>query len=925
MKKANKADCIRRAINISSQKDFFKFDKKSYDANKIKKYIQITSPKLFELIKTIQELDKNDFEKYGKKFKHIIYSDVKSSIAGIKLVASVLKAYDMSNVYDSKFNFKINRSRNNDNFALLSSLAVYDKPFPVKLKRTIIKEFNRRPDNIYGENIRFLLIDSAYKEGIDVYDVKYLHLVDDLITPSDEKQAIGRGTRKCGQKGLKFNPELGWPLHVFKYKLIVDENKYGDSDSFMVYIKETDIDLKQLYFAAELEGICRFGAVDYEINKAIHEFGNDKEDDLNSKDIYTKYKKIDLFKQKSLYESLNKNKSGEFKLVEKARFNFGGAKTIVKKQKKPKPESYNKPYLDYNYDEDDEIFFKLKKKADILKGKIAAEKALEDYNSKLEYEKENQQLNDKIKYKKEKEEEIKKKKLIIEKKEEKQPKNLYHELIKYREQLNKRKNVMKKEGKEGFYDEDLGYIGAELKKPLKFIKMRKYIRSYFNKYKWGNLEFKNNCIKTTEEKSDDSDNRIVNLTNSQAFVSSFFNSKSVYKGLLLWHSVGTGKTCSAVAVASNSFEKDGYTIVWVTRHSLKSEIWKNIFDEVCSKTIEEKIKQGMKIPRDDVTGPLKYLDNRWVEPLSYKQFTNLINKKNALYKEMVDRNGKEDPFRKTLIIIDEAHKLFDENVPHQERPDINALKKALHKSYTHSKEDSCKLLLMTATPYTNNPMQLFKLLNLMKENDYFEEDFNKFKDYYLDPETYRFKKDSIKEFLDKISGYISYLNREKDVREFAYPVIYKKEVYYTTSDDFNSPIIRFYKLLLDDISDYITYINLEKGKDIIELLKEIGKNPKKATEVISQEEAIDLCYSKSNKGKLKKEEDSNKVDSIELIKGFIKKMDKNIKDLEKQNKKDAKQIEKEQKAKLKEREKLLKLKAKELAKLEKAKAKAKAK
>ena len=53
MKKANKADCIRRAINISSQKDFFKFDKKSYDANKIKKYIQITSPKLFELIKTI--------------------------------------------------------------------------------------------------------------------------------------------------------------------------------------------------------------------------------------------------------------------------------------------------------------------------------------------------------------------------------------------------------------------------------------------------------------------------------------------------------------------------------------------------------------------------------------------------------------------------------------------------------------------------------------------------------------------------------------------------------------------------------------------------------------------------------------------------------------------------------------------------------
>jgi len=829
--KATKADCIRKAINISSQKDFFKFDKKSYNAVKVKENIRVTSPKLFELMRTIQELDKYDFEKYGKNFKHIIYSDVKASIAGIKLVASVLKSYGMSNIYDNKFNFKIPDS--NNNFALLTSLSIYDKPFPVKLKNTIIKEFNRRPDNIYGENIRFLLIDSAYKEGIDVYDVKYIHLVDDLITPSDEKQAIGRGTRKCGQKGLKFHPELGWPLHVFKYKLMVDPNKYGDSDSFMVYIKETNIDLKQLYFAAELEGICRFGAVDYEINKAIHEFGDDKQDDLNSKDIYSKYTQFDLFKPKDMYESLDKTKNGEFKLIEKARFNFGGKKEIKNKIKK----------------------------------------------------------------------EIGKK-----------SKNLYQELIKYKEGKTKDRNKT-------FYDESLAYQGYELTKPLKFIKMRQYIRNYFDKNKWTNLVFKNNCEKSTQDKSDD---RIVNLTNSQAFVSSFFNSKSCYKGLLLWHSVGTGKTCSAVAIASNSFEKDGYTIIWVTRHSLKSEIWKNIFNEVCSKTIEEKLKKGIKIPKDDIIAPLKYLDNRWVEPLSYKQFTNLINKKNTLYNEMVKRNGKEDPFKKTLIIIDEAHKLFDENVPHQERPDINALKRALYKSYNYSKEKSCKLLLMTATPYTSNPMQLFKLLNLMRENDFFEEDFDKFKDKYLDSETYKFKTDANKEFLDKITGYISYLNREKDVREFAYPVIYKKEVYYTTNDDFNSPIINFYKLMLNDISDYINHINHKKGKDIITVFKELVKKPKKENEVISQEEALDLCYVKANKTKSKaKTDEVIKLDSFELMKEFIKTTEKNMKELEQKNKKDAKDIEKAEKAKLKELEKIAKLEAKEAAKKEKALAKKK--
>lgn len=68
------------------------------------------------------------------------------------------------------------------------------KPFPVKLRNEILKIYNKRPDNIYGENIRYLLIDQGFKEGIDVFDVKYVHIFDDLLTPSDEKQAIGRGT-----------------------------------------------------------------------------------------------------------------------------------------------------------------------------------------------------------------------------------------------------------------------------------------------------------------------------------------------------------------------------------------------------------------------------------------------------------------------------------------------------------------------------------------------------------------------------------------------------------------------------------------------------------------------------------------------------------------------------------------------------------
>ena len=96
---------------------------------------------------------------------------------------------------------------------------------------------------------------------------------------------------------------------------------------------------------------------------------------------------------------------------------------------------------------------------------------------------------------------------------------------------------------------------------------------------------------TREDKKDNKKSKIVNLTNSQKFVSSFFTPDSIYKGILFWHSVGTGKTCSAIATASSTFEKENYTILWVTRHTLKQDIWKNIFKDVCSATIKEQIEE----------------------------------------------------------------------------------------------------------------------------------------------------------------------------------------------------------------------------------------------------------------------------------------------------------------------------------------------
>ena len=61
----------------------------------------------------------------------------------------------------------------------------------------------------------------------------------------------------------------------------------------------------------------------------------------------------------------------------------------------------------------------------------------------------------------------------------------------------------------------------------------------------------------------------VEFNCTQNFIMDYFKPESPYKGILAWHSVGTGKTCTGIATASSSFEKEGYTILWVTRTTLK--------------------------------------------------------------------------------------------------------------------------------------------------------------------------------------------------------------------------------------------------------------------------------------------------------------------------------------------------------------------
>ena len=308
-------------------------------------------------------------------------------------------------------------------------------------------------------------------------------------------------------------------------------------------------------------------------------------------------------------------------------------------------------------------------------------------------------------------------------------------------------------------------------KKMSFQKMRDFIKTnYVGKFTWGDIVIENKCINKPQQGG----SRIMTLNPTQDFVRTFFTPESPYKGLLLFHSVGTGKTCSAIATATSSFELEGYTILWVTRNTLKSDVYKNMFDDICHIILAEKMKkQGLKIP-DDPSKRKRLLSKNWIEPISYKTFSNLLTPgaHNIYMDKLIQRNGKRDILRKTLIIIDEAHKLYGGDLKASERPNMKIMEELLQKSYKVSSKDSARLLIMTATPFTNSPMELFQLINLCKEDqrEKITTDIREFKRNYMSSDNL-LTNNGIKKLADKLIGYISYLNREQDPTQFAQPIM----------------------------------------------------------------------------------------------------------------------------------------------------------
>lgn len=195
---------------------------------------------------------------------------------------------------------------------------------------------------------------------------------------------------------------------------------------------------------------------------------------------------------------------------------------------------------------------------------------------------------------------------------------------------------------------------------------------------------------------------------SQKFIKEFFQPNNPHKKILLYHNIGSGKTCSSIQVAEN-FLNNGFKIIVVLPASLKG----NYYNELLSPcgmnkyiSVEDYLKLKQYDPNSDEYKTILY------------ESYNKIDKKYKIYSYNTFFENIDDiNLNNTLLIIDEVHNVISESGSYYKK-----LSKKIE-NYT-----SLYMIVMTATPIYDKPVELGLLINLLNDKNKveistFEKDF----------------------------------------------------------------------------------------------------------------------------------------------------------------------------------------------------------
>lgn len=235
------------------------------------------------------------------------------------------------------------------------------------------------------------------------------------------------------------------------------------------------------------------------------------------------------------------------------------------------------------------------------------------------------------------------------------------------------------------------------------------------------------------------------LLTHQNIVRDYINLLTPYRGLLLYHGLGSGKTCSSIAIAEG-IKTDREVIIMLPKsletnyvQELKKcgdELYKNnqYWEKINTKedpTLIEPLAYILSLPPNFIErqGGVWFINKS--KPPNYnslsatnqqslnEQIDKMIRNKykfiaynglnNKRLDELVAKSGG-NPFHNKVVIIDEAHNLISRIVNKLKRP--NSMSMRLY-NFLKSAENT-RIVLLSGTPVINYPHEIAIMMNILR-------------------------------------------------------------------------------------------------------------------------------------------------------------------------------------------------------------------
>ena len=235
------------------------------------------------------------------------------------------------------------------------------------------------------------------------------------------------------------------------------------------------------------------------------------------------------------------------------------------------------------------------------------------------------------------------------------------------------------------------------------------------------------------------------LLTHQKIVRDYINIYTPYRGLLLYHGLGSGKTCSSIAIAEGI--KNDKKVMVLTPASLrdnyveelkkcgdylykKNQYWEFINTTTHPQYIEylstilklpqEYIKSNggawfINVKKEPKYDSLDFEDQKKINTqldkmINYKYQFISYNGLRSSHLNGMTNGGTINPFSNKVIIIDEAHNFISRIVNKLNRKTCLSMK-----LYNYLMDaENCKIILLSGTPIINYPNEIAILFNILR-------------------------------------------------------------------------------------------------------------------------------------------------------------------------------------------------------------------